>query len=141
MKILVAVTAVVVAVVAVSAAVGAIALGSDSGSDRAQQAADKTMPAGTVRRGKPQIMPVGGLALAIKGTGFVPGENVRVTISEAGPQMTRKVKAGRLGGFLVRFAGGFDRCRGMTVRAVGDRGSKTGFQLSSVMCAVPGQSQ
>jgi hypothetical protein len=86
-------------------------------------------------------MPVGGLGMVLKGSSFVPGENVRVTISEAGPQKTRRVKADRLGAFLVRFKGGYDRCGGMTVTAVGDRGSKTGFQLSNVMCAAPGTSQ
>jgi hypothetical protein len=134
MKIFVAAAAVVVAVVAVSAAVGAMTLGSD---DKSTKAA----PATAVKRGKARIMPVGGLGMVFKGSSFVPGENVRVTISEVGPQKIRRVKADRLGAFLVRFKGGYDRCGGMTVTAVGDRGSKTGFQLSNVMCAAPGTSQ
>jgi hypothetical protein len=140
MKILIAAAAVVVAVVAVSAAVGAMTLGSDDKSPNAAPTSPAA-PTTTVKRGKARIMPVGRLGMVLKGSSFVPGENVRVTISEAGPQKTRRVKADRLGAFLVRFKGGYDRCGGMTVTAVGDRGSKTGFQLSNVMCAAPGTSQ
>jgi hypothetical protein len=100
---------------------------------------DKQMPRGTVagQKGKPRILAVSLSPLVIKGTGFVPGEHVTVKIID-GPKAKRRTTANAQGAFTVRVPTRFDRCNGMTVSAVGDKGSKTGFALAEFLCAAPG---
>jgi hypothetical protein len=99
---------------------------------------DKQMPRGTVagQKGKPRILAVSLSPLVIKGTGFVPGEHVIVKIID-GPKAKRRTTADAQGAFTVRVPTRFDRCNGMTVSAVGDKGSKTGFALAEFLCAAP----
>jgi hypothetical protein len=134
MKILLVLGALVlVAALIVSATMGAGTL-VPGGSDD-----DKQMPRGTVagQKGKPRILAVSLSPLVIKGTGFVPGEHVTVKIID-GPKAKRRTTANAQGAFTVRVPTRFDRCNGMTVSAVGDKGSKTGFALAEFLCAAPG---
>jgi hypothetical protein len=92
---------------------------------------------GVATNGKARIQPTSFAPLALKGTGFRPGENVTVTVV-ATTKATRRVRASGSGSFAVRLATGFDRCNGLTVSAVGDKGSRTSFQFSQLLCAVSG---
>jgi hypothetical protein len=135
MKILlVLATIVLAAALIVSATMGAGTLVPGGDSD-----GDKNTPRGTVagQKGKPRILAVSLSPLVIKGTGFVPGEHVTVKIVD-GPKAKRRTTANAQGAFTVRVPTRFDRCNGMTVSAVGDKGSKTGFALAEFLCASPG---
>jgi hypothetical protein len=74
--------------------------------------------------------------LRVRGKEFVPGERVRVTLKLVlGKTMTRRVTAGRRGGFVVNF-GEVNTCNGFTVGAIGSRNSRAtlSFQYSSFVC-------
>ena len=136
MKILLALAAIVIAAaLVVSATMGAETLvpGGDSA---------KEQPRGGVgpSSGKAQLMLSSLAPPSLKGTGFKPSENVTVKIVD-GPKATRRVKASASGSFTVRLPARTDRCKGMTAIAVGDKGSRAGFQFAEVMCAMPGTSQ
>jgi hypothetical protein len=88
--------------------------------------------------GKARILPAGLSPPAVKGSGFKPGENVTVRLVDGAAKATKRVKADSKGAFVVRLQTGYDRCNGMTVTAVGDKGSKASFQLAEFLCAVGG---
>ena len=93
------------------------------------------LPGGEViPSGKARLMPVGFAPPTLKGSGFRPGENVTVDLDGK----KRKVKASSSGTFTVRYPSRVDRCHGMSATAVGDKGSRTAFQLSEFMCAASG---
>jgi hypothetical protein len=119
-RILVALVAVVILAVLVASATLAIAGSDDSGS--ADQA----------RRGK--LAHVSLQPLTLKGNGFVPGERVQVSASTSGAKETRTAKANGSGSFTLSFSGKLDTCNGLTVTAVGNRGTRTSFQLSQLLC-------
>jgi hypothetical protein len=96
------------------------------------------LPRGEVTpNGKARLMPVGFVPPTLKGSGFKPGENVTVDLDGK----KKKVKASPSGAFTVRYPSRVDRCHGMSATAVGDKGSRTGFQLSEFMCAASGTQQ
>jgi hypothetical protein len=68
----------------------------------------------------------------IVGTGFKSGEVVRVT----GLPAARRVRASAQGRFTIR-ARTSDPCQGLTVIAVGNKGSRAAVNYSQVYCAVP----
>jgi hypothetical protein len=84
----------------------------------------------TERRAK--ILPVGMSPLRVKGTGFVPGERVRLKMDGGG----RRVRVGSGGSFIATLSG-VDACDSVTVIAVGSRGSRASFNLSQVACLQP----
>lgn len=133
MRILLALIAVAItAVLVVSATMGAETLvpGGES---------SKVKPrGGAATSGKARIVPMSfAPVVALRGTGFKPGENVTVTVVST-TKATRRAHASGSGSFVVRLAASFDRCNGMTVNAVGDKGSRTSFQFSELLCAVSG---
>ena len=67
--------------------------------------------------------------LVVVGTGFKPGESVRIS----GATTTRTMSAGRAGSFTARFRG-VDPCGSLTVTAVGSMGSRASFNFSSLTC-------
>jgi hypothetical protein len=72
--------------------------------------------------------------LTLRGTGFAPGERVRVTVT-AMTTRTKRVVAGRSGRFLVSLAGvPYDRCLGMSAQAVGSEGSLARLKLPQPLC-------
>jgi len=136
MKILLSLAAIALAAaLIVSATMGAETLVPGGGSD-----SDKNTPRGTVagQKGKPRILATGLSPLVIKGTGFAPGENVTVRIVDGAAKGKRVTKASAQGAFTLRLTARTDRCNGMTVTAVGDKGSRTGFQFAEFLCASPG---
>lgn len=73
--------------------------------------------------------------VSLRGSQFLPGEQVTVVAHSQGRVRTRKVIAGAGGGFLARFANlPFDRCEGFLAVANGARGSKARFKLPELMC-------
>lgn len=133
MKILVALLAIALAaVLVVSATMGAETLvpGGESA---------KKKPRGSIAQsGKARLLPTSFAPLALKGTGFKPGEKVTVKVLDGATKATRRARADASGSFVVRLASRFDRCNGMTVTAVGDKGSRTSFQFAELLCAMSG---
>jgi hypothetical protein len=78
---------------------------------------------------KPQLLPSSKSPLRVKGTGFVPGERVRVELVDSA---TRTVDADDSGSFEVTFPS--DRCSSVTVQATGSKGSRASFNLSQIAC-------
>jgi hypothetical protein len=75
-----------------------------------------------------------GAPLAVRGTHFVPGEQVTVTVSMRQKRMKRTVANGR-GTFLVRFPMSLPRCSpGLIVLAVGNRGSRAMAKRPPMLC-------
>jgi hypothetical protein len=75
-----------------------------------------------------------GVPLVVRGTQFVPGERVTVTILATNKRMKRTV-ANSQGGFVVRFRVSFERCRaGLVALAVGDRGSRAKTKRPPMLC-------
>lgn len=69
--------------------------------------------------------------LIVAGRGFKAGELVRLT--GAG---TKRVAASRTGSFSVRMVYR-DPCGGLTIAAVGSKGSRAGLNLSHLLCIEP----
>lgn len=130
MKVLVAFAGIaLVAVLTVSATMGAETL--VPGGDSAEK---QGLP--TAASGKARLRPTG---KGMRGTGFVPGENVRVTVLEALPgKVTRRVTADANGTFVVRLNAAVDRCNGYTVTAVGDKGSRASYRPPQLLCPMSG---
>jgi hypothetical protein len=130
MKILISLFAIALAsVLVVSATMGAETLVPGAEAQKAQ-------PAGGAApsRGKARLSAMSFTPLALRGTGFKARENVTVKVMDGVMKKTRRVRASGTGSFVVRVALGADTCSGFTVVAVGDRGSRTGFQFSQFVC-------
>jgi hypothetical protein len=75
-----------------------------------------------------------GAPLVIRGTHFVPGEQVTVTVSMRQKRMKRTVANGQ-GAFLVRFRMSLPRCSpGIIALAVGNRGSRAMAKRPPMLC-------
>ena len=85
------------------------------------------------RRGK--LTQIGEQPLRLRGTGFLPGEKVRVSAAARGGKETRTVIANSSGAFTLSFSADLDTCDGVTISAVGTKGTRTSFQLSQLVCS------
>jgi hypothetical protein len=75
--------------------------------------------------------------VAFRGTGFKPGERVRISVY-AGERATKRTAAGARGRFVVRFAGlDPNACSGFSALAVGNEGSRASFKRAPGMCPAP----
>jgi hypothetical protein len=73
----------------------------------------------------------------VRGTGFVPGERVRVTVA-AGSSATRRVLAGPAGGFVARFQTvTLGWCTAYVIRAVGTSGDTAIVRVRAPECPQP----
>jgi hypothetical protein len=134
MKILLALAAVALAAaLVVSATMGAGALVPGGGS-----AKDQSSSVAPGAKGKARLTAMSFSPLRIKGTGFRPGENVTVKVEDGLAKRSRRVKASSAGAFMAGWNVRYEGCKGMTVSAVGDKGSRAGFQFSEFVCAAPG---
>lgn len=106
------------------AAVAAV-VASDSGSPKQKQAQDARV----------RLLPVGQKPLRVKGTGFVPGERVRLTLG-GGTGLGRTVRAGSDGSFTAVFRN-VDACDSVTAEARGSKGSRASFNFSQLTCLTP----
>lgn len=85
--------------------------------------------------GHARLLPLGTRPLRVKGTGFHPGERVRLEVSGT-VAARRSVKAGSRGSFAVIFSG-VEACGSVTVTTRGSRGSRADFNFSQVACVSP----
>jgi hypothetical protein len=84
--------------------------------------------------GRAKLQVVMGAPLVVHGKHFVAGEQVTVTVSAAQRRMKRTV-AGGGGGFVLRFRMSFERCHsGLTILAVGNRGSRALLKRPPTLC-------
>jgi hypothetical protein len=88
------------------------------------------LAAETLDPAQPALQVLEKAPLALRGTGFVPGERVTVTVTTADGELGRRTRASRLGRFVVRFDTFVDACHGARKAfAVGRRGSKASLVL------------
>jgi hypothetical protein len=88
---------------------------------------------GTSRTGTaPKLVPVQQQPFVVQGSGFRPGEHVRVTMKTRPPQTVETV-AGDTGTFRVTFR--HQPCGSIDVQAQGSKGSTAEFNLSQIACA------
>jgi uncharacterized protein YfaP (DUF2135 family) len=113
-----------VALVAVAAVIATV-VGQTSGSSSREPKA--------VRQA--QIAPMGQNPLTVKGSGFRPGERVRLVVKGSeGAALT--AKAGPDGSFVAAFRW-LNGCDSVTVTAAGSKGSRASFNLSQIACIEP----
>ena len=84
---------------------------------------------------RPRLMPVGQAPLRVKGTGFVPGERVRLTLG-GGTGLRQSVRADTDGSFTAVFRN-VSACDSVTADARGSKGSRASFNFSQVACLSP----
>jgi hypothetical protein len=91
--------------------------------------------------GKPQLRVSVGRPLLVMGSGFRPGENVRVTVRGLDARGSKRVEATAAGRIAVRFAGlKLGRCPYYLVVANGDEGSTARLRSIPPACGIdPGQ--
>ena len=92
---------------------------------------------------RPTIRVVDSRPLMLQGTGFVPSERVKLLVSVARTRRIRVARAGQRGAFSVVVRGlAVGPCSsGLSVRAIGSRGSRAYFQLyrPDRMCPLRGE--
>ena len=106
------------------AAVAAV-VASNSDSQKKEHAQDE----------RARLLPVGQKPLRVKGTGFVPGERVRLTLG-GGTGLVRTVGVGADGSFTAIFRE-VDACDSITAEARGSKGSRASFNFSQIACLSP----
>jgi hypothetical protein len=91
--------------------------------------------------GNPRVGLVDERPVVVRGAGFKARERVAVqVVAFGGPLLRRRVTAGRRGAFTVRFAGRtLQACRGYTVRAAGNRGSRAFVREVPAPCGIDPQ--
>ena len=121
----------IIAAIALTAAtcVGvAVAAATGSFSNEGSSAAKKELTG----IGRPTIRPIAMKPLRVKGTGFKPNEHVRLAIAGEGGAGRRRVTASDGGSFVAKLEA--EGCGSISISAVGDRGSRASFNLSSFVC-------
>lgn len=84
--------------------------------------------------GKARLQIVSGSSLVLRGTQFVPGERVKISLLGDLNRSKWAAADGR-GTFVVRFRMSFDRCNSnLRIMARGDRGSRAGAKMPQLMC-------
>jgi hypothetical protein len=92
--------------------------------------ASHEVAATTAVPGRAQLAPAGQKPLTVKGTGFQPGEKVRVTANGGKTTTTVADSSGTFGARLP----GVNSCDSLTVVATGSKGSHAEFNLSQIVC-------
>jgi len=100
------------------------------------------VPAGTAvdstAAGKARLRLLDPAPVTVRGTGFAAGERVSVSVRGLGGLTRKSVTAGRRGGWTATFRNrAYDRCGGLIVVAVGNRGSRAGLRLPPGLCPPP----
>jgi hypothetical protein len=90
------------------------------------------LPKGTASNGRASLRLSSMRPVTIVGSGFKPGERVRV--SGVGPRRT--VFASRRGGFVLRIRHA-DPCASLSIVAVGSKGSRASLNFSQLLCVEP----
>ena len=75
--------------------------------------------------------------LAVRGAGFKPREHVTVTVQATG-RVQKQVAASSRGGFTLRFQSlAPSACAGLSITAIGNRGSRAAYRRSPGLCPRP----
>jgi hypothetical protein len=74
-----------------------------------------------------------GIPLTLRGAHFLPGERVRVTVSNS-LKRTKLVRSTSSGTFVVSFQDSLDRCNGLLALAIGARGSRATLKMPQLGC-------
>jgi hypothetical protein len=86
---------------------------------------------------RPSIIVVAAPPMAVRGTGFKARERVTVTVRATG-SARKQVVASSGGAFTVRFQNvDPSACAGLSITAVGNRGSRADFKRSPGLCPRP----
>ena len=91
-------------------------------------------PATTSSAQRPVLKPVSQTPLTVEGSGFRPGEDVKVETDT--PSRVKHTSADSSGSFKVAFPD-LSGCLSATVTATGSHGSSASFNLSQITCAEP----
>jgi len=84
--------------------------------------------------GRATLRVLPGSSLVLRGTSFVPGERVRISVA-VGRSLSKRTIADSSGAFTVGFRASYDRCASsLTALAVGDRGSRARVKRPDLMC-------
>lgn len=93
---------------------------------------------GPTANGKARLRLLGPAPVTVRGTGFAAGERVIVRVVGLGGMTRRSVTAGPRGGWTTTFRNrSYDRCGGLIIGAVGNRGSRAGLRLPPGLCPPP----
>jgi hypothetical protein len=109
----------------------ALALAASACGQAADPSASKTTTS-TTTAAMPTLAPVQQQPLMVKGTGFQPGEKVRLA-AKGLKSSQATATADSTGSFEATFHG-LRPCDSVTVAAVGSKGSRTEFNLSQIAC-------
>jgi hypothetical protein len=92
----------------------------------------------TTAAGKARLRLLDTAPITVRGVGFAAGERVSVTVRGLSGMTRKSVTAGARGGWTTAFRNrAFDRCGGLMVGAVGNRGSRAGLRLPPTLCPPP----
>jgi hypothetical protein len=92
----------------------------------------------TAAEAKAKLRLLDTMPVTVRGVGFVAGERVSVSVRGLGGMTRKSVTAGPRGGWTTTFRNrAFDRCDGLIVGAVGNRGSRAGLRLPPGLCPPP----
>lgn len=93
---------------------------------------------GMAADGKAKLRLLDAAPVTVRGIGFAAGERVSVSVRGLGGMTRKSVTAGPRGGWTTTFRNrAFDRCDGLIVGAVGNRGSRAGLRLPPGLCPPP----
>ena len=93
--------------------------------------------AGTATAATPSLRFLDLRPVEVRGIGFVPREQVKLTLHAGTDRRTRTVRANARGSFVADFGRlrEQDRCSGLVaVSAVGTRGDRASYKLPSMAC-------
>jgi hypothetical protein len=89
-------------------------------------------------RGGAKLALVSMKPLTLRGTRFLAGEKVRLTVVAAGDRFVRRTTANSAGSFVQRFPDVTDdRCNRLLAVAIGSRGSRASIKPFQPACPVP----
>lgn len=91
---------------------------------------------GVTNRSRPALRLMGSATVDVRGTGFKPDERVRVVVTTR-VRRAKRVVAGAAGRFSARFPRLHTDCYGLTVTAVGNKGSRAELKIPRGQCASP----
>jgi hypothetical protein len=92
----------------------------------------------TTTAGKARLRLLDSAPVIVRGTGFAAGESVSVSVRGLGAMTRKSVTAGRRGGWTATFRNrAYQRCSGLIVSALGNRGSRAGLRLPPALCPPP----
>jgi hypothetical protein len=80
---------------------------------------------------RPELRPTSQSPLRVAGTGFRPGEKVRL-VADAPHKQVKNARADSSGSFTAAFPG--LSCGSITVTATGSKGSRAEFNFSQIAC-------